>query len=201
MSSDTHERRADFCCPTFTGPLQQRLGSSHKSNVGSPEQCSRPFGESCSRSGLSFCENKRRGVLKLPWPVGQSQTETHPNPVVQQQDAGLNGTGSVTRRVASSHQRYGRGAATSYTLTLPGATGGLERWLLGWGLIYEGRRVVCAALASAHRKEGSLDSLIHLSWDVRAAWMAEGGRVEEKRKLDGLSSTSGIVERSNLCSG
>lgn len=41
----------------------------------------------------------------------------------------------------------------------------------------------------SHRKEDSLDSLIHLSWDVRAVWLAEGGKVENKREMDGLLST------------
>lgn len=47
----------------------------------------------------------------------------------------------------------------------------------------------------SHRKEDSLDSLIHLSWDVRAVWLAEGGRVENKRAMDELLSSFEMWKR------
>lgn len=56
----------------------------------------------------------------------------------------------------------------------------------GWvGLIYEVQWVLCGCPLLSKKKVDSLDALIHLSWDVRAAWMREGGRVESKRGADG----------------
>lgn len=59
----------------------------------------------------------------------------------------------------------------------------------GGGLIYEVRWVLCGCPLLSKKKEDSLDALIHLSWDGRAAWMRGGGRVESQRGMDGPLST------------
>lgn len=55
----------------------------------------------------------------------------------------------------------------------------------GEGLIYEVQWVLCGCPPLSKKEEDSLDALLHLSWDVRAAWMRGGGRVESQRGTDG----------------
>lgn len=55
------------------------------------------------------------------------------------------------------------------------------------GLIYEVQWLLCGCPLLT-KEEDSLDSLIHLSWHVRAAWMREGGRVERKEKWMDVTS-------------